>query len=176
MAKKRDNLLITAYHEAGHAIANKVLGLKLRLVTIVPKGDYAGVVKGAIGINVERLRDDDFSVDEVSRWHNEIIVLLAGAEAQKKFRPRSMKPHMVAADNANIQTILENLHPSNERRAIMTWLRVRTRNLINHPKHWRYIEDLAGVLIERPTLTGDEVSDVIAESFKRQTFEARQPS
>jgi hypothetical protein len=170
---KEDSLLIVAYHEAGHAIAKKVLGLKLRLVTIVPDEDYSGIVKGAIGINVDRLQYDVFTVNEVARWHNRIIALLAGAEAQKKFKPHSLRTHMVAADNANIQTILENIHPSNECRAVMNWLRIRTQNLINNPKNWRYIEDVAAVLVKKRTLTGAEMSEVIAASFKRLMGERR---
>lgn len=173
MTTKHDGLLITAYHEAGHAVAKKVLGLKLRSATIVPRGDYQGFVTGPIGINVQRLRYDIFSVNEVSRWHNEIIVLMAGAQAQRKYKPRSVRPYMIAADNANIQTILECVHPRNEHRTIINWLRVRTENLINHPKHWRYVEDVAVALLENRTLTGDDISKILAESFKRQMKETR---
>ena len=37
-----NSLTVTAYHEAGHAVAFWKLGFKLRKVTIVPDRDYAG--------------------------------------------------------------------------------------------------------------------------------------
>ena len=35
----------TAYHEAGHAVINALLGIRFRLVTIIPSGELLGRVE-----------------------------------------------------------------------------------------------------------------------------------
>jgi hypothetical protein len=51
-----------------------------------------------------------------------------------------------------------------------SWRRER-ENLVNH--HWRMIEDLAKALLERQSLTGKEVGDVLGTSLQAQMQEDR---
>ena len=55
-----------------------------------------------------------------------------------------------------------------ERDYVIKYLRARTRNLISNPRNWRRIEDLAKALLERRTLTGEEVDDVLRVSSRRK--------
>jgi hypothetical protein len=50
------------------------------------------------------------------------------------------------------------------------YLQFRARNFVHHPKNWMLIEALAEVLLERQTLSGDEVDQVIRATFKRYYF------
>ena len=54
---------------------------------------------------------------------------------------------------------------------MIKYLRARTRNLVSNPRNWRQIEDLAKALLERRTLTGEEVNDVLLASMQAQREE-----
>jgi hypothetical protein len=51
-------------------------------------------------------------------------------------------------------------------------LQARARNLVSNPVNWRMIEDLAKALLERQSLTGKEVGDVLHASLQAQMQEA----
>jgi ATP-dependent Zn protease len=53
-----------------------------------------------------------------------------------------------------------------ERNCAFKYLEARARNLVNH--RWRMVEDLAKALLERQSLTGKEVGDVLRASLQAQ--------
>ncbi|HUZ34026.1 MAG TPA: hypothetical protein VMV19_18245 [Xanthobacteraceae bacterium] len=179
---------LTAFHEAGHAVAHAVLDLPFEHVTIVPADDSDGhVAYDRPHAIVEAWNNGDRDSAEV-RHHSEreLITLLAGLEAQRRRFPRSHKrmtysnrsvygddfdgdgnpvprSTRIAASGADYTTagrIVDDLFGN---RAIaldyLVYINTRTRVLIWD--HWEAIERVAHALIERRTLTYDDVLRVV---------------
>ena len=167
-------LRATAYHEAGHALANDALGFKNRKVSIVSDAESTGRVEPEVNLRPASLTYGDSSPARLGRWHNRIIVFLAGREAQRKFNPRSIRSYMSRSDLDKASKILERLHTENsEYLAARRYLETRTRNLIRRGVNWGKIEDLADALIEKRTLDGEQVRRIFVQSVQDQMREAR---
>jgi hypothetical protein len=167
--------MTTAYHEAGHAVADHLLGFNIKLVTIVPDEDCAGKVIGKHGVRHRILECGNPSRVTVAKWHDKIISLLAGGEAQRRFKPNSIRHYMLRSDHDKVVDILWRLHPEGkEMRAAFKFLQARTRNLVGNRIRWCQIKDLAHELGRRRTLTGQEVRDVLAASLQRQMKQYRE--
>jgi hypothetical protein len=167
------NLQATAYHEAGHAVAKYVLRFDIKGVTIVPDKDSVGSVSGKLGLQLRVLADGFLSRATVAKWHDLVVTIMAGREAQRRFNPRSIRHYMASADREAAVRILSRLHPEEggELRAAFKFLEARTRNLVGHWKHWGQIQDLAEALIAKRTLSGHEAKAVLAGSLRRQMIE-----
>src|SRR5262245_17726030 len=90
MSKPTKALISTAYHEAGHAVAAIVKGIKVEKATIKPDKDYLGVV---IQKRIQKSVRDALeygSPTPAKRERIEIhaIILLAGGIAERKYRGR----------------------------------------------------------------------------------------
>jgi ATP-dependent Zn protease len=171
-------LAATAHHEAGHAVADSKLGFKIKQVTIVPCDESRGTATST-GLRVLRLlRRLEYGSERttgklIGDCHDLVITLFAGEEAQRRFDPLSIRRHMSAGDYQSAKEVLMRLHQDAERECFYAfkYLRARARNFISDPKNWRLIEDLAKALLERRTLTGEEVNDVIQASRDAQIKE-----
>jgi ATP-dependent Zn protease len=166
-------LSATAYHEAGHAFFDWKFHFKIKQVTIVP-GDASLGTATTKYFQFRRLeygRPDNGK--QIGRYHDRIVTLLAGEEAQRRFDPKSIRKHHAAGDNDSAKELLMRLHPDAEEecRYAFRYLCARTRNLVSDPKNWRQIEGLATALLERRTLSGEEVDDVIRKSENAQMAE-----
>ena len=177
MADKRDRtarqLAATAHHEAGHAFSDWKFHFKIKQVTIVPGDGSLGTAttKYFQFRRLESGRLDDGK--QIGRYHDRIVTLLAGEEAQRRFDPKSIRKHHAAGDYDSVKEVLMRLHPDAEKECFYAfrYLRARTRNLISNPMNWRRIEDLAKALLERRTLSGEEVDDVLKASKREQMKE-----
>ena len=168
-SKAKSALAATAYHEAGHALAHHVLGWGNGEVTIVPDKERVGSARIADGARLRRLlRQLEFGTINtllVAKCHDHILCLLAGKEAQKKFRPKSIRSYMARSDhNAAAELLVSLYQDQKERNAASRYLELRTRNLISGTVHWRMIQDLAVALLERQTLTGEAVNTIFQAS------------
>jgi len=153
----------TAYHEAGHALAHYVLGWGNGRVTILEKynskGSAAIAHKARLSRLLRQLEYGTMTTRLFADCHDFIVCLLAGREAQKKFKPQSLHSYMARSDHQSAVDFLASLHPEHEeRQAAMAYLTLRTRNLVSSPRNWSRITTLASELITTPTLTGEEVS------------------
>jgi hypothetical protein len=158
----------TAYHEAGHAVICCALGFDVEKVTIVP-GD-----EGSRGHNLPR-RLPQFRRFEwgfltgarLGRYHDYTVTLLAGTEAQRHYNPRSVRSYHHSSDYRRVEEILIRLHGEDkpERFAAFRYLKIRARNLVSRETNWVRIEGLAKALLERRTLSGDEVKEVFAATL-----------
>lgn len=144
-----------AYHEAGHALACHLLGFKIAKVTIV--SDEATEGKLVTRRNELKMKKRK----PVVRWHAKVVMLLAGAEAQNRFRPGSVHPLQCSRDMNFAVAILVWIHRSwDVARTASILLQVRARSLVRQPANWRMIQRLAKALFEKGTLTGAEVEAV----------------
>jgi ATP-dependent Zn protease len=166
-------LSATAYHEAGHAFADWKFHFKIKQLTIVPGDGSLGTAttKYFQFRQLEYGRLDDGK--RIGRYHDRIVTLLAGEEAQRRFDPKSIRKHHGAGDNDSVKELLMRLHPDAEEecRYAFRYLLARTRNLVSDRRNWRQIEDPAKALLERRTLTGEKVNDVIQASRDAQIKE-----
>ena len=161
-----------AYHEAGHAVADHVLGFKIKDVTIVPKEGTLGAVTS---LRPWRFSDrSGVTLKSIAHFHGRIISALAGKESQRRFSPKSIRTHQAASDYDTVGDLLLRLHgEETEASLAFKYLQARTRNLVSHPQKWRQIQDLASALLEHQTLSGQEVKAVLRASLQVQMQEDR---
>jgi hypothetical protein len=176
-AQRQESEEVTAYHEAGHAVAALRLNRPLTCATIVPGDDGSlGHISGRQlsqqmreeylagpggGRASRRLRD----VIEA-----EIVVLFAGglAEAQRKGHRRRLGTggdYFMAVEWADC--ICGSMA---ETAAFLGWLYVRACHLVDDPVNWFLIRRFAAVLIEEKTVNGRRARQVyeqaITESYR----------
>lgn len=162
----------TAYHEAGHAVVGWRLGIGLRKkgVTIAPKkGEYLGCcfAKAGVGRDIEWNASDRNSI----RAEKNVQSLLAGVIAQRRYNPRSVRGNPASSDH---QAAIDTLsHFAAEQREVEAWLKllhIRTGNMLANPDIWRAVERLASALMERRTIPGKEVTEIIREGFDERLY------
>ena len=166
MAKRqtRAQLVVTAYHEAGHAVVafHLDIGIRRKGVTIVPDHD-----EGNLGCCWTKLgfrgRPD---VEITNTMHvlleRRIVVFLAGEHAQRKYRLSSVRSYHADSDRRNAVDLLSYLVPDvtgEEFRLHYKLLSLRAKNMVE--VRWPQIVAVANLLVERKTLTPDEVRKVI---------------
>jgi hypothetical protein len=91
MTRKERKAAITAYHEAGHAVAHVMLGEDFDYVTIVPNDDSAGYIEMTRPADIVEAWQNGDRLDNarVTQYtEHELIGILAGSEAQRLFFPR----------------------------------------------------------------------------------------
>ena len=150
----------TAYHEAGHVIADLVFGYRFTVVTIRPdeSGEYEGTVYGST-----RGRARDLAV-----------VQLAGIVASAKMAKSDPweNPPRFDDDRADIATagnfidnwvafLTKTYGESSYREQLWDETEKKTRLLAD--QHWKAIEVIAGALLEKETLSYDDVIRIVKE-------------
>jgi hypothetical protein len=151
------DMRFVAFHEAGHAVAHWVLYQRApQRITIEPEAaDEGGYVESksprwfleeAVGGCV--LFPTARMLDRVQR---EIIELLAGEIAQRRFAPNSVEHIHGRSDRLQVVQLAELICGSDEERfAFERWLRIRAEGLME--RHWELVEAVADVLLKRGTL------------------------
>ena len=147
-----------AYYEAGHAVACWSLGFRTKQATIISEGKASGFVTWLKALRFSS--NSGLTRRSIGRYHDRIVCTLAGQEAQRRFKPKSIKSHHAATDGNVVADLLLRIHgEERERNCALRYLEARARNLVNH--HWRLIELLASTLLECQTLTGKEVANTL---------------
>lgn len=162
----RNNELATAYHEAGHAVVAFYLCIAFKYVTIIPgKGCFGHLKPKPLfrssenpGVICRLFHDNKY--DRVRRKaEKNATVLMAGMEAQRRFRPSSVRSYHGTKDDTDVLDYLEYFAADKELWFWQKQLRAQAKNLI--ASHWPAVEAVAAALLERKRLTGDEVRAVI---------------
>jgi hypothetical protein len=142
-----------AYHEAGHVVAR-----------FFSEGGSLGHVRG-------RYDDPEDALGREAEYgkrlaiETEIISALAGQIAEKRGVGRSTSGS--AESNGKIAADLAFSACGGEAReagAFLNWLRIRTENLIEF--YWTDVERVTQALLERKTLSGNEVRKIILHTPK----------
>jgi ATP-dependent Zn protease len=136
----------TAFHEAGHAVAARELGLAVRYATIVPEPGSLGHIR-YYEWPLTQQPDVRWTPAVRIRCENSIIVALAGPTAEQRHTDRwdhvgASGDYEAAADMA-----LRVCVTSESSDAYMAWLGIRTNELID--QQWASIHAVATALLKR---------------------------
>jgi len=156
-------LVATAYHEAGHAVADHHLRFKVRRISIRPSTGRAGYTQSSVkGLQpaLENLSPWDFA--GWSHLLKRLISLLAGQEAQRRYNPRSCRRHHPQADYAKAVDYAIAMCGGDRQEAelLIAWVAKRTRRLVRG-LWWGKIEAMAKAVLKRGEMTGAEVAAVL---------------
>ncbi len=149
----------TAYHEAGHAVAARLLSVRFKEVTILPTKTSLGHVLPAappkwfepdVARANSRIR---------SQIENRTRVLLAGPAAEARFKGRH-DWRSASDDIRQAVSLLDYVSRSNgEVEAYFALMRIQAGGLIE--KHWDEVQGVAEALLERTRLTAKDVAKII---------------
>jgi hypothetical protein len=143
-------LAATAHHEAGHAVAAWLRGVRFRYVTIEDGEDSFGHVR-YLG-----------SARGMAQTHARGVVALAGEAAQRRFNPRSIRRHHGESDRQTvIRFAIDYTGSTAEADALIRLWQAQAKELV--ASKWDAIEHVALVLLKRKILKLNEVTEVITE-------------
>jgi hypothetical protein len=169
---RRSHRETLAHHEAGHAVLAVVLGCKVKTATIIPTAEYEGRVVRSNplrGLKSELQRQGSrtrsakrggiaLTPQWRSRVEQAISITLAGPLAEYRFNPRSRDGCF--DDYFPIAALAYSVCGSaKSARAFLDKQEIATQHLVN--RHWRRIERVAALLLERGKLSGDDLSKVV---------------
>jgi len=155
----------TAYHEAGHAVARYYLFHPIRKVTICPdkNDDSAGHCEGKGRSYLDGI-DVEISPRKQSRMFDNIKILLAGREAQRRFNKRSKRSVLNCQAHSDwrkaVDLAIRLTTSTRGTELLLEWLRHETESFVQ--LRWSDIEAVAAELLDRKTLTGEEVREIIS--------------
>jgi ATP-dependent Zn protease len=150
----------TAYHEAGHAVAAFFLGMSIGRngVTIVPDKIKQTLGTGHILSQLRERPDVSVSPRTYVQIENRAVMDMAGDVAEKKFRPR--RHYGGQTDLLHASDLLSCISESNEiTTARLNVAVLRARSLVELRR--REITAVANALVERKTLTAEQVCEAI---------------
>lgn len=151
-------------------------GHRLKRATVIAGKDYAGYAESVTRLRLTSLDYDNPSASRIGRLHEKVVVLLAGRAAQAEFRPQSVRTHQNASDNEQAMRILERLHSPEELPHVGRYLMARARVLVRQPANRAAIASLAAALVERGTLSGEELGAIIRQTFTRPVTKNHGPT
>jgi hypothetical protein len=164
-------IVATAFHEAGHAIANITLGLGFKYVTIEP--DKAA---GSLG----HMTPNDYpawfnpEIDKSDRGRlfaeKQILSCFAGDAAEAHWRGRHNWRGMRCDFHqlANLTSYVCGFG-GEEEAAYIKWLHIRARNLIVAREHWLQVKIVANTLLKQKHITKRVCERIINEDFCKRT-------
>jgi ATP-dependent Zn protease len=165
MRRSKKDLVGTAYHEAGHAVVGRVLGMICGSVTIRPDEDSAGHV----------LIEDPWLIDHYweglgkfrkieSVFRGRILGCMAGAVAEEVILAQHARGDGV--DRREIRRMLEKIIPP-DTVDVEAWmdtydarLRAKCRGIIQ--RHRESIVLVAEALLAKETLSADQIEFLLA--------------
>jgi ATP-dependent Zn protease len=162
--------VLVAIHEAGHAVAFVHFELDFNYATIIP-GDFYQDEDGDF-VALDPLGEVNVTPGEftsVRDWENNLIITLAGPAAQTKQYGKSWKHYAPFGEYRKVENIIKlSGTKSHDCQAYFNYLAARADDFVE--KFWDEIEAVAVALIERHTLTEDEVHDVIRSLPKKSLW------
>jgi hypothetical protein len=154
-AMEADEDRIAAFHEAGHAVAAWAQGIGVEYATIAHEEGERGRIA---------LEQEPCLLASVAEMERLIRVSLAGPMAQQRAcGDAEIDQERAGADMIIVRALFIVITGGNIDRfpQFITRLRAETEALIFEPLNWARVLSVAAALVERRTLTGDELRDVI---------------
>ena len=155
----------TAYHEAGHAVIGRVLGMTCGGATVVP--DYDEGIAG-LAITVVERSISDWDARGRLRWVSMfralIMTLMAGRESEIEVFGKD--PDAQFGDDYDLREIylaMEEANITNE--AFLAKMRMKTHGLVR--RHRDAIAQVAEALIKHGSLDAQQIDEIVAASGVR---------
>jgi ATP-dependent Zn protease len=146
----------TAYHEAGHAVADYISGRGVAHVTIIPKdNDYYGLCTA---------RDWPSRVLDTWQVEADVVSRLAGPEAEALLPSLSSELDGEDLELAFLDVLLLTDEREEEALALLGRLVVRAKQLV--ADHWPAVEAVAAALLAEKELSGERAHELIAAAVK----------
>jgi hypothetical protein len=159
MSGRERQLRAAAFHEAGHAVAAYHLHVCLRHISI---GADDGDALGWLDLWLPHVTPDDVdNVRQSQAIERDIIVLLAGAQAERMGRGRSSCPAGGVDFYEAMRRAGAICRTSEEISACLRWLQLRTYALVRSPTWRQQIDALAARLLECRQLGARETRALI---------------
>jgi hypothetical protein len=168
MARKRSrlDLMITAIHEAGHAVAAYQLGYTLTLVTIRARGEN----RGCTHYRRVRIHPNEDTASKRRKAEHAIMIAYAGLIAECRFRaygisdgnqePWTSWYDDIKKIDACLDAIQELYSMSDENKEALAQAIVkRTEDLVTS-NFWKILQ-VHKLLMERRRISGDDIVGVI---------------
>jgi ATP-dependent Zn protease len=162
---RNDQKRATAYHEAGHAVIGRVLGMTCGGATILPDYD-----EGIAGHSISR---DERSIADwecrgrsrwVSMFRARIMMLMAGRESEIECFGRGETA--VFGDGNDLREIYLTISEADvPDEAFLARLRVKTRGLVR--RHRRAITQVAAALMKHGSLDEQQIDAIVTASGVR---------
>lgn len=155
-----------AYHEAGHALAAVVLGMRVTVASIEAKGSppawrlRGGVIASFDHEGAKSRRDAERAA--TAGLAGEQAELLWSQEKPWR-RQKSSRDASFSGDRAYVESTLQPfIKNSADKRRTIRRLKITSRTLLM--KRWTSVEALAAKLAQRKALSGAEVKRLIAQT------------
>lgn len=156
---RQRRLVAAAFHEAGHAVAAYHLHVRLRGISI---GTDEGGALGWLDLWLPHVTSGEAeNVRSAQAVERDIVVLLAGAQAERIGAGRSRRPAGGVDFYEAMRRAGSICRTSEEMSACLRWLQLRTHALVESPTWRQPIEVLAGRLLERRQLGARETRAII---------------
>jgi hypothetical protein len=147
----RRQLVETAYHEAGHAVAS--IDLDFPFTEAVINQDGSGHV--GPGVRLPRHWGHHFSPYGRDRVEDQIVMFAAGPLAETHLTGRTLDGLRLTLFPRNDWSYIKFRYDALEPSTDIEWLILRSRALV--VRRWREIEFVATALVEHSRLTAAEV-------------------
>ena len=149
----------TAYHEAGHAVIARVLGMTCGDTTIVADQDFAGHSITSVERSIA-----DWECRGRFRWTSmfraRIIMLMAGRESEIECFGKDQGS--VFGDGDDLREIELSMPEAETPDESVAKLRVKTRGLVRRHRH--AIAQVAAALMKHGTLDALQIDAIVIES------------
>jgi hypothetical protein len=164
--RSEKRLEATAYHEAGHAIAAWWLQLPFKRVTITPNAD-AGSLGHLLHDRAPKWFNPEIKAGDRQRLRAErhIITGFAGQIAEGKYRGRRPRYGMDSDNSQAVNMATYFCISTDTTEALLHFCFLSSRDLI--AKWWWAVEAVALALLDRTTLSCEEVKEVIHSESDR---------
>ncbi len=139
----------TAYHEAGHAVAAIVRGVRVKHATIAPSGNSAGHV-----------HLPGHMPKQIGAMHDRGMIALAGEAAQRRFSPRSVRQHHGGSDREMVREFaLRASGSAKVAQCLVDLWQAQADDLMQ--ARWAAVQRIAAALLERQTVDGVELRRLV---------------
>ncbi len=150
-----------AYHEAGHAVVARYLGVELTEVTIERRGRYLGRVEALVPDPARHARRRPRLGDAV----RQAAICLAGSVAEKRVH-EWVEWRGSSDDRTMALAVLEAATGSlPQTTALMEYAWAVTRDFLHDERAWAAVERVAAALLERGTLRLRELKRLIPRRY-----------
>jgi len=168
--QRGDRRILTACHEAGHAVVAYDQGIRVFGISLIPGREKMGHT------SVDTLFLDrqfpSFPSDKGARnrftLERHVMVLLGGRAAAERLDPEAVSggescPVPGSDHSKALELVLTFTGDLEEAEKYLEWLKVRTKGIVSKPLRWFQIEGVAEVLLEEDKLGARKVMEILRD-------------